>query len=131
MTEVFLSNESRLIKFSLLVLFGTVSMICICYIIYNIIKFPIIRQRFHNQTLIVLVILVLINTIFNIPTTFRFVRVCHSLSQMTLFWFIVFLLEDMFSLIAILFVVFGKLSIIFLLQILSGVKLFLHLNDMF
>jgi hypothetical protein len=66
------SNGSRYIKFTLLVIFGIVSMICACYIFYHIIKFPLIRQRFHNQTLIFLIILVSLNTAFNIPTTFRF-----------------------------------------------------------
>jgi len=74
MTEIVLSNESRFIKFSLLVLFGIVSIICAVYIIYNVIKISSVRRRFQNQTLIILIFLVLLNTIFNIPTTFRYIH---------------------------------------------------------
>jgi hypothetical protein len=74
MTEIVLSNESRFIKFSLLVLFGIVSIICAVYIIYNVIKISSVRKRFQNQTLIILIFLVLLNTIFNIPTTFRYIH---------------------------------------------------------
>jgi hypothetical protein len=72
MSEISLSNESRFIKFSLLVLFGTVSTICTLYIIYNVIKIPSFHNRFQNQTLI---ILVLFNTIFNISTTFTYIYI--------------------------------------------------------
>jgi hypothetical protein len=125
MSEISLSNESRFIKFSLLVLFGTVSTICTLYIIYNVIKIPLFRNRFQNQTLI---ILVLFNTIFNISTTFRYIYIEIIL---IIFFLIVFSLVDMFHLKVTFFVVLGKYSIIVLLHLLFGGRQYLFLNDIF
>jgi len=128
MTKISISNEERFIKFSLLVLFGIVSNICTVYIIYNVIKIPSFRNRFQNQTLIILVFLVLFNTIFNIPTTFRYIDIEIFL---IIFFLIVFSLVDMFHLKLKLFVLFGKYSIIFLLHLLFGAKQYLLFNDIF
>ena len=67
-------NESRLIKFIFLIIVSFISMMCATFILYHVIKYPSIRRRFHNQTLIIHVILVVLYTLFNIPTTIRFVR---------------------------------------------------------
>jgi hypothetical protein len=71
MSEPFLSIEARFIKFSLLILFTIPSTLCGLYVIYSFIKIPSFRRRFQNQTLIILVFIILFNTIFNIPTVFR------------------------------------------------------------
>jgi hypothetical protein len=92
MTKISISNEERFIKFSLLVLFCIVSNICAVYIIYNVIKIPSFRNRFQNQTLIILVFLVSFNTIFNIPTTFRYIDI-----EIFLIIYIFFFLNSFFA----------------------------------
>lgn len=78
-TETAISNESRLAKFILLIIVSFISMTCATYILYHVVKYPSIRRRFHNQTLIIHVILVVLYTLFNIPTTIRFVRIESSI----------------------------------------------------
>lgn len=71
MNENPMTTQARFIKLSLLILFTIPSTICTLYVIYNFIKNPSFRKRFQNQTLIILVFIVLFNIIFNIPTTLR------------------------------------------------------------
>lgn len=128
MTDVILSNQSRFIKFSLLVIFAIASIICSLYIAYNFLKNSSFRRRFQNQTLFILVFLVLLSTIFNIPTTFRYV-----LSRLSRLWNLVLLTVfspvDTLCLKVKIFVIFGKLSIIFLLHVLCGAKRYLLSSD--
>ena len=126
MTDVVLSKESRLIKFSFLILISVISTICALYIFYNVLKFRSIRRRFQNQILIIHVILVVLYTLFLIPTTFRFAerlfiwKIESSLS----FFCTVFMHAEKHWFVTAHFVLFGKLEIISSVHRLFGVKLF-------
>lgn len=123
MTDSELSKESRIIKFILLILVSTLSSICAGYIFYNVIKYPIIRRRFHNQTLIIHVILVALYTLFNIPTTIRFDDRLLFIEKNIEFLSTVFMLEVNQSLIIMPFASLGKSVIIYSVHRLFGVKL--------
>ena len=71
MREKSLSIEERFIKLSILLLFGIPSAICALYVIYSFIKISSYRKRFQNQTLIILVFIILFDLISHIPTTIR------------------------------------------------------------
>jgi hypothetical protein len=70
-----MSSQSRFVKLGLFILFTTPAMTCALYFMYYVLKIPSFRKRFQNQTLIILVVIVFFNTIFNIPTTLRYISI--------------------------------------------------------
>ncbi|CAF3634756.1 unnamed protein product [Rotaria sordida] len=78
MNETSLSIQERFTKFSILLLFAIPSTICALYFIYNAIRIRIFRKRFQNQTLIILVCIVLLNTLLNNSITMSFLYSCGS-----------------------------------------------------
>ncbi|CAF2405391.1 unnamed protein product [Rotaria sp. Silwood2] len=72
MNETSLSIQERFIKFSLLLLFAIPSTICSLYFVYNVTRIPIFRKRFPNQTLIILVCIILLDILLNISITISF-----------------------------------------------------------
>lgn len=68
-----LTIHARFIQFSLLLLFGVPSLICSLYIMYNVITVRSFRLRFQNQTLFVLIFVVLIDILLNLTVTLRYV----------------------------------------------------------
>ena len=131
MSEAEFSKESRLVQFSFLVLFGVLSIPCSLYIFYSLYKYPSFRRRFHYQTLFLLVFLVTMNTLFNIPTMFRYSFRQIHLNYIHLLFGLVFMLADVFYIEVLLSVVFGRRLIIFLQQVSSGLKQFLLRKDIF
>jgi ABC-type phosphate transport system permease subunit len=67
------SRLSQWIQFSILLLVYIPSILCAVYIIYNFIKIPSFRKQFQNQTLTIIVFVSLLDAIFNIPITLRYV----------------------------------------------------------
>ncbi|CAF0975493.1 unnamed protein product [Rotaria sp. Silwood1] len=56
----------------MLLLFAIPSTICALYFIYNVIRIPTFRKRFQNQTLIILVCIILLDIVLNISITMSF-----------------------------------------------------------
>ncbi len=125
-----MSVQARFVQFSILILFGITSIICSIYFIYHLIKMPSFRKRFQNQTLIILVFIVFLNTIFHIPTTFRF-AFFHRNWKSFIRLILVITLVDMLYLNRKFFAIFGNVLIIFLLLVLSGLKRYILLNVIF
>ncbi|CAF1614663.1 unnamed protein product [Rotaria magnacalcarata] len=69
---MYYTKLARFIQFSLFILFMVPSILCALYVIYNVIKIRSFRKRFQNQTLIILVCVILLDIICNLSITLSF-----------------------------------------------------------